>query len=71
LNQVPEIGRSNENTNIILVQILKKIRKDYLNKKWKNFYFLMTNFKKFEISNPIGNKEVSELEHQVGRDFLI
>jgi len=54
-----------------LVQILKKIRKDYLNKKWKNFYFLMTNFKKFEISNPIGNKEVSELEHQVGRDFLI
>ncbi len=51
----------------MLVQIVKKIRKDYLNKKWKKFHFLMTQFKEFEISTLIGNKEVRELEHQVGR----
>lgn len=51
----------------MLKSIKNKLRKDYLNKKWKKFNFLMTQFKKFDKSILIENNDIRELEHQVGR----
>ena len=51
----------------MIISVLNKIRKNYLNKKWKKFNFLMSQFNKFEKGLLIENKNVRELEHQVGR----
>lgn len=51
----------------MLKNIKNKLRKDYLNKKYKKFNFLMTQFNKFNKSILIENNDIRELEHQVGR----